>query len=569
MKIRQLSIRNFRGIRELDWSLPARSIFCLVGRGDSTKSTILEAIRRAFHPQWNLSFDDADFYACDHNNSIKIEVVVTDIPDEFRDLARYGYWLSGWNPRSQTREVDPDEGIEDALCIQLAVKADLEPAWSIIKSGNGEGTPFRTSDRGKAAVSFIGAFADRHLTWGRGSILSELTEGESITLSLANTARAARAALEAKRAEDLKAFDKVAGAAQKTAKDLGVVVTSSYKAHLDIDAINVRLGGLSLHDGEIPLRQLGLGSKRMLTTGLQTQVLKTPHITLCDEVEIALEPHRIARLVQHLKQDASGHYFLTTHSPVVLREMTIDDIQVVHTKAGKTEVVAASQGALADIAQGKLRSGAEAFLAPKIVVCEGQTEVGFVRGLDEIWAGQGLLSFAYQGVAPFNALGADQVRSAAECLHALHYHVAVVVDSDEPRKFSPQDAADLKSKGMTVVCWSGNASIEERAFADLAWVGVLASFRMAVQIHGDEQKIIDNVGSKFGAGFKRDVSTWTDTPQMRTALAKAAKDSGWFKRQSWAQQWVVGISEHLFSAAIQSTDLATQIRDLREWVDSV
>lgn len=91
---------------------------------------------------------------------------------------------------------------------------------------------------------------------------------------------------------------------------------------------------------------------------------------------------------------------------------------------------------------------------------------------------------------------------------------------------------------------------------------------MAVQIHGDEQKIIDNVGSKFGAGFKRDVGTWTDTPQMRTALGKAAKDSAWFKRQSWAHQWAVGISEHLISPTIQSTDLATQIRDLRKWVDS-
>ena len=104
--------------------------------------------------------------------------------------------------------------------------------------------------------------------------------------------------------------------AETAARSLGVNVAAAYKAHLDADAINVRLGGLSLHDGEMPLRQLGSGSKRILTTGLQTQILIAPHVTLFDEVEMGLEPHRIARLIEHLKADTSGQYFLTTHSPV-------------------------------------------------------------------------------------------------------------------------------------------------------------------------------------------------------------------------------------------------------------
>ena len=42
--------------------------------------------------------------------------------------------------------------------------------------------------------------------------------------------------------------------------------------------------------------------------------LREPHITLFDEVELGLEPHRIARLLKHLKDDVTGQYFLTTHS---------------------------------------------------------------------------------------------------------------------------------------------------------------------------------------------------------------------------------------------------------------
>ncbi len=74
MRIRDLSVRNFRGIRELDWPMPDRNALCLIGRGRLLlKSTILEALRRVFYPQWNLTFDDADFHLCNPGNPIIIE----------------------------------------------------------------------------------------------------------------------------------------------------------------------------------------------------------------------------------------------------------------------------------------------------------------------------------------------------------------------------------------------------------------------------------------------------------------------------------------------------------------
>src|SRR5260370_2703280 len=106
MRIRHLSIRNFRGIRELDWALPNKTLFCLIGRGDSTKSTILEALRRVFHPQWNLAFDDADFHQCKPENTIKIEVFLGDLPDTFRDLESYGHWLTGWDPTASRCRIE-------------------------------------------------------------------------------------------------------------------------------------------------------------------------------------------------------------------------------------------------------------------------------------------------------------------------------------------------------------------------------------------------------------------------------------------------------------------------------
>lgn len=570
MRVRHLSVRNFRGIRQLDWIVPDANLLCLIGRGDSSKSTILEALRRLFYPQWNLSFDDADFHLCDPANTIVIEAILGDLSRAFYDLERYGHFLCGWNTEHLVRVDDPGEGLEDALRVRLKVADDLEPLWSVIKDDESAGVAFKASDREKVGVSLIGAASDRHLTWSRGSILSQLTETDHITASLATAARAAKAAMEDRRAENLSKFDAVAARAETTARALGVKVSSSYKAHLDSDAVNVRLAGLALHDGDMPLRQLGLGSKRMLTTGLQKQALDAQHITLFDEVEVGLEPHRIARLLQHLKADESGQYFLTTHSPVVLRELTVDSLHIVHTDAGQVNVVAANKPAIADFIQGKIRSGAEAFLAPKIIVCEGATEIGFLRGLDDHWSGaENKSSFAYCGVALFDAAGASKIKEVAESLKALGYGVAVLADSDAPNEFSDVDSQALTDVGVKVTKWGGTNSIEERVFSDLPWVGVMASLEAARKIMNDDQRLLDQVQTQFGPGFDRNIAAWTDLPALRAALGKAAKSSDWFKRQSWGHAWARAISCYLADSAICQTDLIRQLSDLRSWIDDV
>lgn len=167
MRLRHFSVQNFRGIREMDWTLPDQRFICLIGRGDSTKSTILEAIRRIFHPQWNFSFDDADFYGCEASAPIRISAVITDFPDEFRSLGRYSGHLCGWNLAARSRADEPGDGLEDALWVRLTVSDDLEPAWRVIKNYDDEGKEFRANDRLKLAVSLIGTYPDRHLTWAK------------------------------------------------------------------------------------------------------------------------------------------------------------------------------------------------------------------------------------------------------------------------------------------------------------------------------------------------------------------------------------------------------------------
>jgi hypothetical protein len=255
---------------------------------------------------------------------------------------------------------------------------------------------------------------------------------------------------------------------------------------------------------------------------------------------------------------------------VVLREFTVADLHIVHSSDGISKVIAANQSAIADSIQGKIRSGAEAFLAPKIVVCEGATEIGFLKGLDDHhWvASRGKDSFAYLGIALFDARSASTISGIANDLKSLRYEVAVLADSDAPDQFSDADAEALRNVGIPVLKWDQSFSIEERVFADIPWAGVVASFDAAREIWTDVDRLLDQIQSQFGAGFNRDIATWIESQQLRTALGKAAKSSDWFKRQDRSYKWASAIVSYLVDPTIRQTDLIVQLIALRQWMDN-
>ena len=62
MRVAGVKISHFRGIENCEFVLDeADSVVCLIGKGDSTKSTILNAIRWALAPSRSLGVEDQDF----------------------------------------------------------------------------------------------------------------------------------------------------------------------------------------------------------------------------------------------------------------------------------------------------------------------------------------------------------------------------------------------------------------------------------------------------------------------------------------------------------------------------
>lgn len=575
MRIVHIDIRNFRGIKKLAWS-PATGVNCLIGPGDSTKTTILDAIELALNPRSYPVADDSDFFDLDVEQPIKITVTLAGLPAEFKADDQYGLHLRGWDAQQWTLTDEPGEGLEDALSLRVAIDGSLEARWSIFNDRIGEDNEnppgLRYKHARQLATTRLGPYAERHLGWGRQSVLARLGDGgDTLSMQLAQASRAAR---EAFRQGNRDVFKEIVTRAEFLSKQFAVPVRDKYAAELDVQGVTLTAGGIALHDGKLPLRRLGTGSSRLIASALQHDAGAT-HVALIDEIEHGLEPHRIARLLKYLTTPvASGdkhspQIFMTTHSPIVIRELGAPDIFTVRSKEGTTAVLSVSATAKdVETAQRHLRRSPDAFLARKIVVGEGRTEHGFARGLDIYWCKKGLESFALRGVTSIDGGGTSNALMLAEHLTDLGYDVFVLLDSDEPA--DADTVAQLKEKGAAIHEWPDACCIEERIFLDVLGMPLHALITFAGECVG-----ADSVKDSIRHAFEAAGVSGSGTPSLvavmgganaRRALGKLANKKDWYKdiaRGERLADIVMTESEHILDKPLMAG-----ISTLRQWIDA-
>jgi hypothetical protein len=533
--IRKIKITNFRGLNHFEWR-PSPGINCLIGSGDSGKSSILDAIDLCLGARRNIQVTDADFHLLNIDTPIMITITLGDLGDGLKQFDTYGLYLRGFDPHTGDVADEPEAGLETVLTVQLIVEGDLEPQWSLISDraiAQNQTRNLIWADRVRLAPTRLGAIAEHNFSWRRDSVLNKISEERvDASAALVKAARHARASFGEEAKDQL---NESLGKVIETAKFLGIPVGKEVKAMLDTHSVSFKDGMISLHDeAGVPLKGLGLGSTRLLIVGLQRCVAAKSSMILIDEMEYGLEPHRIIRLLDTLgakEKTPPLQVFMTTHSPVAVKELSGDQLFVVRYQTGHNEIRAV--GSSNDV-QGTIRLYPDALLAPAVMVCEGASEVGLLRGLDQYRISQGEPSITACGVAIVDGGGSSAFKRAV-AFQSLGYRTAVFRDSDVC--LTPELETIFREAGGTVVAWRDGCALEDEIFDSLTNTGIDVLIKLAIEIR-EESIINDNI--KSASSNKLDLKKIQTelligdiSPGTRAILGKAAKSKkGWFKTVS-------------------------------------
>jgi len=553
-KIHTLKIKNFRCLKKFKHCFNGSELVCLIGRGDSGKTTILNAISAVLSHSWNYNFYDTDFHNGDIDNPIIIEVTLYDLPTELLSDSKYGLYKRLINADNEIVDdilSDELENSKDALTIKLIVNSDLEPKWYVVNNREQqEKIEIRASDRAKLNVFIISDYLDRHFSWSKGNPLYSLLKQMEVKIETDKIITEAnrKAKNSIKESDSFSSFDSVIENIKVAASNLGLSYVD-LEAFIDFKNTLITEGSISLHNGDIPFRLKGKGTKRLLSIAIQLELAKQGGIILIDELEQGLEPDRAKFLAKYLKDNNQGQIFITTHSSNVLVELNAKHIFLKNT-------VASSLYSFNKDFQGCIRNNPEAFFAKKVIVCEGATEVGICRALNSYRIKKGEKNLAVLGITYVDGTGDNFINYCIQ-LKKAGFVVCAFCDSDKSEINDKKE--NLRHKGIFVVDCEDNKSIEQQLFSELPWSKVQKLVKYAMR-EKSEQSILDVTGK---ASVEELIGE--DNKEIRLLLGDKSKKKGWYKRidhgEFIGRFWFKSLSD------LEDTTLKLEYDNLTSWID--
>ena len=558
-KIFDIKIKNFKGIIEFHHTFGKKNFICLIGRGDSGKTTILEAISLVLSPKWNIPFIDTDFHKCNIEESIEIEATLYDIPEKLLRESKFALYTRGIDFNSNEVKDEIEDNLEIALSVKLVVDKTLEPKWYIVNERQ-EQIEINSSDRALFKMFFISDYLDRHFSWNTGSPLYSLLKNQDSLEEfdnsvILNSLRTAKSAIDN---SSFPSFDAVIANIKSSSKELGLNI-ENISTTVDFKEFMLKDDKVSLHENNIPLRLKGKGTKRLLSIAIQLELLKSGGIILIDEIEQGLEPDRAQHLAKMLKDNIHGQIFITTHSRDVLVELSYDNLFMMK----ESELVDFDESL-----QDCLRVSPEVFFAKKILVCEGATEVGFCRAINDYRIEHNMTNMSMLGVKITDGKGANQIRYTNGFIK-YKFDVCLFCDSDLTEVNEKKN--ELSGKGVIVCDCENLFALEQQIFYDLPWNGIkeLIEYRKKVQ---DFSLIEAGLKNIYQTILKMDFpENWIDDDniEIRNALGKLSvkKEKDWFK--SIERGYDLGnICLNHYDTLKSEQRLKKQIDSIMEWIDN-
>ena len=560
-RIHSLKISNYRCIKKFSQVFGDLNTIYIIGRGDSGKTTILNAIKAVLSPSWNYSFSEYDFYKGNVSSPIIIEVVLKDVPEILLRDTKYGlhYQLLSKGDRVIS-DVESDEADQDkkVLVVKLQVDASLEPTWEIVSGRDSLGNiSFSAKDRALINMYMISDYIDSHFTYKKGSPLYALqsnfnSNGTQAQKTIQDTLTKI---LQNLNENELlfPEFSESTSTVKEAAKHYGIEL-DEIKAALDISTDFASQSSIYLNSNGIPLRLKGKGTKRLISLALQQSLKSDNSIILIDEIEQGLEPDRARTVSNLLNKQKSCQIFLTTHSRDVILEPGIGNIFLM--KDGCESMLRFDSSL-----QGLLRKSPEAFFCKSIICCEGATEVGIIRGIDQDRQSTGNISFSGKGIIPVDCCGDGNVIHYAKQFNSIGFRTLVFCDNDVEN--TKKEKIELENQGIKVVnCESGN-SIEQQFFNDIPWEGIVDLINYTC----DER---DNV---FPIGDIKDLSELNNmNDEARADFRKQAglraknEKHAWFKRIDHGEFLAKILLRYIDVIGTESV-LKQEYNRMLEWID--
>ena len=493
MKVRQLEIENFRGVRAGKVVFADNTL--LVGGNNVGKSTVCEALDLVLGPERTSRrpvVDEHDFHKSTYVDAdnravpITIRAVVVDLPDEAR--RRFGGHLRRWNDTDRSfvddlengAEHADDEGVTWALQVSFRARYDsveddfeadtffehplpeLDELDDEEASSLGEGRDrFTRAHKRLCGFVYLRALrtGSRALGLQRGSLLDtvlRLSEEGSAEMWM-ETLRQMRdldpaigaipdlESLLTQIRERAGGFVRLAGNEDATA----FFASDLTREHLrEVVRLFVATGP---SDHAVPFTRQGTGTVNLLVFALLTMIADLKErqsvIFAMEEPEIALPPHTQRRVARFVKREM-GQAIVTSHSPYVIEQFEPNEIVMLsHESGGDVEGMPIDPaGIKLKNYRSQRRQFSEAILSRGVLVVEGETEASIIPIAAAVLekSSADYIHPDLAGVTIFTANGDGDVPRWAPILRALGKVPFGMVDK-QAKPYSGDNATVLKS----------------------------------------------------------------------------------------------------------------------------
>lgn len=418
-RILKLTIRNFRGVQELDW-LPSAGMNFILGGGDTGKTTVLEAVDLLFSPSTSFNVSETDYWMRDTAKSFAIDAVVrlgNEIDINTQPNMAYPWHWDG--KEAVVPDNNEENGENDEVYrVRFTANEQQETVWEIVQP---DGNTIRFSVGLRRQIGLVslpsderndkdlrlvyGSALDRHI--GDPSLRSRIGKqvaGIDLQDELSDEAKKALAALDTKFGEK--------------ALPGGVSIGLTSSRGVSIGAL-VCLLAKRCADTQLPLSSWGAGTRRLASLEIGAASSNAPSFITVDEIERGLEPYRLKQFLTDLTgQD--GQKFVTTHSPIAIASAPEAHLWYMDS-SGRL-------GSLPSELVGKQqRIDPETFLSRVAVIAEGVTEVGFLNHLLELALGCAPLD---HGIRVCNGQGNDHTGKLLKALDEAGLKFAGLADNE-------------------------------------------------------------------------------------------------------------------------------------------